>query len=441
MPLTEDAAPAQPLPMTPVPYEQRLGWFHGARFGLFIHYGLYSIPGRGEWVMFSERIPAAEYARLADRFKPDPDAVKRWIDLAVGSGTRYAVLTARHHDGFSLFRSPANDFNLWNSAGRDLVAEFTDACRAAGLRVGLYYSLLDWRFPGYFEPAKHPASAEALAKQVHGELEHLMSAYGRIDLLWYDGGWIDHGRKGTQQTAFWRSHELNQRVYDLQPNILINNRSGLTLDLDTPEQKVAASEPGRAWEACMTIGDSAGWGWLLHNPNRKTEATLIQNLVTAAAGEGNFLINVGPRADGTLDPGDADRLRSVGAWLREQGEGIYGSQRCELYDQAEPGAPLGRWTRKGTTAYLYLFRWPGERVTIPLVDETPRSARLLSTGEAVAFDHGADGRLHLRELPPSPPHPSVNAIAFEFDHEPRRRHDPDHAAWIDTQVPAGGEAP
>lgn len=428
--MSSTASNTLPLPHPSISYEGRLGWFHEARFGLFIHYGLYSLPGRGEWVMFNERIPAAEYAKLGPQLKPDPDAAKRWVDLAVAAGMRYAVLTTRHHDGFSLFDSPVNDFNLQQTLGRDLVAEFVTACRDAGLRVGLYYSLLDWRFPGYFEPKNHPDSAAALVDQVHEEVNHLMTSYGQIDLLWYDGGWIDHGRKDMVSADFWRSHALNQMVYDHQPGILINNRSGLKLDLDTPEQKVEASDEGRGWEACMTIGDSAGWGWLRHNPNRKTSATLLQNLVTAAAGGGNYLINVGPAADGSVDRADAELLRGVGEWLASHGESIYGSQRCGLYNQSEPGAPLGQWTRKGDTGFLHLFRWPGEQVTIPLVGSKVESIQLLANGEPVSFTHDPDGRLHLRGLPEPPPHPSINTLRVQFSEPPGRTAEPDHAAWI-----------
>jgi len=419
------------IPSTPVPYEERLSWFHQARFGLFIHYGLYATAGRGEWVMFNERMPAAEYAEFTNSFNPAENCPRDWARVAVEAGMRYAVLTTRHHDGFSLFNSPVNDFNIWNTKQRDIVKEFVEACREFGLKVGFYYSLLDWRFPGYFEPEKYPESAEKLVKQVHAEVEHLMSAYGRIDILWYDGGWVDHGRTDIKEFAnFWRSAELNQMVYDHQPHILINNRSGLKLDIDTPEQRVVASESGRAWESCMTIGDSAGWGWLRHNPNRKTLPTLLQNLVNCAANEGNYLINVGPRADGSFPFEDKERLQEMGRWLKKQGEGIYDSRYCELYDEREPGAPLGRWTRQGNTAYLYIFRWPGQKTTVPLVDCSPLEITLLATGESVNFKHDNSGRLHLLNLPEEPPHPAVNVLRIKFPSTPRRREEKDHAAWL-----------
>ena len=423
-------SPDSITPTTPVSYEERTTWFHQARFGLFVHYGLYSAPGRGEWLMFSERMPPEEYAQLAQDFVPDADAARQWAQLAVEAGMKYAVITTRHHDGFSLFDSPANNFNLMKTAGRDLVAEFALACREAGLRVGLYYSLIDWRFPGYFEPEIYSESAAALVEEVHAEVRHLMSAYGPIDLLWYDGAWIDHGRKDQDKATFWRAAELNQMVYDLQPRILVNNRSGLDLDLDTPEQVVKASGRGRAWETCMTIGDSAGWGWLRDNPNRKTVATLLQNLVGTAADEGNFLINIGPRADGSLDQEDAERLLEVGRWLQTCGEAIYGSQGCALYDQNNPGAPLGRWTRQGDVGYLHIFRWPGREAIIPLVKTRALAATLLNTGAPVSVSTASNGRLILGDLPDEPPHPSVNTIRVEFEGEPQSLAEEDHAAWL-----------
>ncbi|MEM6504213.1 MAG: alpha-L-fucosidase [Planctomycetota bacterium] len=430
-----------PKPQSVVSYAERTAWFHESRFGLFIHYGLFSSPGRGEWLMFNERVHPDKYARLVADFRPEPEAAKGWVELAVRSGMKYAVLTTRHHDGFSLFGSEANGFNSVTHHGRDLVGEFVDACRAGGLRVGLYYSLLDWRFPGYFEPGLHPESAEALRQQVHAELRQLMTDYGRIDLLWYDGGWIDHGRKSDgdpaaytrQVTNYWDSFTLNQMVYDLQPTILINNRSGIDLDLDTPEQEVKASEAGRAWEACMTIGDSTGWGWLRDNPNRKTTATLLQNLVQAAAGEGNFLINIGPDSRGRIDEADRSRLEAMGQWLTDNGEAIYGSQRCDLYDQRMPGAPLGRWTRQGKTAYLHLFRWPGPKFVVPLIDQAPRSARLLGQPITVFLEHDGNdpiGRLHVNGLPEEPPTPHVNVLVFEFEQAPLNHQEPDHSAWL-----------
>jgi len=406
-------------------------WFHEARFGMFIHFGLYSLLGRGEWVMSEERIPAAEYAKLAWRFNPKKLDASKWAATAKAAGAKYMVLTTRHHDGFCLFDSKVSDFtSAKTAAGRDIVAEFVTAGRKAGLRVGFYYSLLDWRFPGYFEQDKLPGSARAMVAQAHAQVRELMTNYGRIDVLWYDGGWGADGKTPMQERAkFWRAAELNAEVRSLQPHILINNRSGVSEDLDTPEQRVEASAAGRGWESCMTIGDSYGWGYIANNPNMKTVPQLLQHLVAAAAGEGNFLLNVGPRPDGAIRREEEARLRAMGQWLKTNGRAIYGSQRCDLR-----WGMLGMWTRKGNVGYLNIFRWPGEEAVIPLVATKALSARLLATGKKAAIRHEHNGRLVISGLPKKPPHPCVNVIEVKFDGEPQPLAEPDRAAWLDGKA-------
>ena len=411
----------------------RWQWFNDARFGLFIHYGLYSLLERGEWVMFNERIRPADYAKLADRFKPRPDCAKLWAKAAVSAGAKYAVFTTRHHDGFCLFDTATHGFSTPQTrCGRDLVREYVDAARDAGLRVGLYYSLIDWREPGYFEPGKYAASASNLVDTVHAQVRELMTNYGQIDQLWYDGDWVSHGRVDVDKAAFWRGKALNAMVRRLQPSILINNRCGLSADIDTPEQHVTESAPGRAWESCMTIGDSAGWGYVRHSPNMKTTTQLLQNLCTAASGEGNYLLNFGPKPDGSIRREETVRLDAMGAWLKTNGRSIYGSQRCDLPDQRLPGAPVGVWTRQGNTAFLHVFRWPGEEITLALVDTKVKRVELLGTSGRLSARREHTGRLIISGLPRLPPDPHINTLAFTFDGEPRRFVESDMAAWLDA---------
>ena len=178
-------------------------WFHEARFGIYVHFGLYSLLGRGEWTMYSERIPASEYARLADDFHPDPGCAEEWVAAAKAAGAKYMVLTTRHHEGFCLFDSKFSDFtSVKHGCKRDIVAEYVTAARAAGLKVGLYYSLLDWRFPGYFEPAMFPENKTLLVEYVHSQVCELMTNYGQIDLLEYDGGWMaNYPSESTEERA------------------------------------------------------------------------------------------------------------------------------------------------------------------------------------------------------------------------------------------------
>jgi alpha-L-fucosidase len=410
-------------------YKDRLRWFHDARFGMFIHWGLYSLLGRGEWAMYQERMPKDEYAKLAALFNPrkyDPNA---WAEMAVRAGMKYAVLTTRHHDGFCLFDSAVSDFTAPKTAAkRDLVAMYVEAFRKAGLQVGFYYSLLDWRFPGYFEPAKYKESAEAMVEQYRAQVRELMSNYGKIDLLWYDGDWISHGlvEADKDRAGFWRSREVNAMARKLQPNIIINNRSGLEEDLDTPEQHVTASRAGRGWESCMTMGDSCGWGYVHNNPNMKPVPQLLQNLCTAAAGEGNYLLNVGPKPDGSIRKEEETRLVSMGRWMVKNSEAIYGSERCDLH-----GGMIGLWTKKGQYAYLHIFRWPGAEAVIPLVDGKVVSAELLGENEGVSVRQEHNGRLVLSDLPIVPPDANVNVIKIQFEGKFGLMKEKDKAAWLE----------
>jgi len=429
--------------MKTLSYDERLKWFHQARFGMFIHWGLYSLLERGEWVMYQERIRSSTYAKLADRFSPkkfDPDA---WADLAAEAGMKYMVLTTRHHDGFSLFDSQVSDFtSVKTAAKRDFVAEYAAACRRAGLKVGFYYSLADWRFPGYFEPKRLKASADRMVEQVHGQVRELMSNYGRVDVLWYDGGWINHDQAGIDDVAgFWRSKELNAMARRLQPHLIINNRSGILEDLDTPEQHVTASKPGRGWESCMTMGFFAGWGYTKHNPTWKSPAQLLHALVSAAAGEGNFLLNIGPKPDGSIRREETVRLKAMGEWLKTNGAAIYGSQRCDLQGgtggkttTTNTWSMVGQWTRKGTTGYLHIDRWPGPEAVIPLVKTRALSATLLSTGKRLKIRQEYNGRLIISGLPENPPHPAINVIAVKFAGEPHRMAEADFAAWLEGEA-------
>lgn len=411
-------------------YADRMAWFHEARFGMFIHWGLYSLLGRGEWVMLEERIAHDEYRALADRFTPAKFDATVWADLAVQAGMKYAVFTTRHHEGFCLFDSQVSDFtSVKAAAGRDFVADYVAAFRAAGLKVGFYYSLLDWRFPGYFEPKKYKKSAEAMVEQAHHQVRELMTNYGPIDILWYDGGWLNEKKAGKSMAKFWRSKALNAMVRELQPNILINNRSGIEEDLDTPEQHVTASQPGRGWESCMTMGDSNGWGYIHHNPNFKSVTQLLQNLCIAAAGEGNYLLNVGPKPDGTIRKEERDRLAAMGAWLQVNGDAIYGSQRCELLRGMN-----GLWTRKGNTAYYCVFHWPGEETVIPYVKPEAVSAQLLGGDRRLTVRHEYNGRLVIGGLPKAPPDKSVSVIRVDFDGKPKRLEPKNDAAWIEGKA-------
>jgi alpha-L-fucosidase len=208
---------------------EQMKWWQDSKFGMFIHWGLYAIEGKGEWAMFNNKIPAEEYAKLAEKFNPQHFDATAWANVAKEAGMKYMVLTARHHDGFALWNSPSSylHFNSFETAShRDFVKEYTEACRKAGLAVGLYYSPMDWRFPGYFKPKELVENAGLMKKQGYGQVEELMKNYGKIDILWYDGGWLAHTGTDADAAWFWEPVKLNKMVRQYQRNVVISPRSG-----------------------------------------------------------------------------------------------------------------------------------------------------------------------------------------------------------------------
>ncbi|MBR1951342.1 MAG: alpha-L-fucosidase [Lentisphaeria bacterium] len=411
-------------------------WFNDARLGIYIHYGLYSILGRGEWTMYSERIPAKEYAQLADRFFPAPRCAEEWIETACAAGAKYMVLTTRHHEGFCLFDSKYSDFTSAKcGCKRDIVAEYVEAARKAGLRVGLYYSLLNWRNPGYFEPEKYPESYQEMIDTIHKQVRELMTNYGKIDLLEYDGGWDAKLTKSrAERAAFWRSHELNAMVRVLQPGIIINERACTDEDIVTPEQEIRAGE-GKMSESCMCIGDSCAWGYTRFNPNWKTPVQLIQNLVIAAQCGGNYLLNIGPAADGHIRNEEYTRLSVLGHWLKRHEEAIRSSESCDLIGSSRPGIVdlnlQGPWTRKGNIGYWCIFRWPGRTATAVKVGTPVKKVTLLNDSKELPFEWSpVTKRLKINGLPALPPDDLCSVIKVEFEDVPQLTDEPDLAAWI-----------
>jgi alpha-L-fucosidase len=371
----------------------RIQWWREARFGMFIHWGLYSIPGRGEWVQWNEQIPVNEYARLADQFNPTNFSADAWVDLAKAAGMKYMVLTSRHHDGFALFNDGTNRFTSVNSAAhRDFVDEYVKAVRRAGLRVGLYYSPLDWRFPGYIMPDLQRESAEAMREQYHRQVEELLSNYAKIDVLWFDGGetdWLSFG--GDWKGAEWKKRSKDQhytggfnwqhdQVYTmlrrLQPDLVINGRADMPEDFRSREGYGALGgfDNQHPWELCVTI--AGAWGY---QPNLKPKPLkdYIQLLAKTAGRDGNLLLNVGPDPNGRVDAAQADCLREIGAWLKRYGESIYATR----------GGPFlpGDWgasTFRGKTVYVHVLNWPEGKLVLPALPAKVVGASILTGGES-----------------------------------------------------------
>ncbi len=392
-----------------------MDWFRQAKLGMFVHWGLYSLTGRGEWIMRHELIPHEEYAKLATKFKPPRSAPREWARLAKKAGMKYMVFTSRHHDGFALFDSKASDFTSVKSpSGVDFVAEYVAACREEGLKVGIYYSLGDWRFgfPQVKGLSGTPEQGRMMLQQAHEQVRELMSNYGKIDILWYDGSWVYPSRPsdGMKEVAkYWQAEKLNKMVRKLQPQILINNRSGLPCDFGTPEQHIRP-EPGRLWECCMTIGSELGWGYLMHDPEIKTAGQLVGALVTASSQGGNFLLNIGPKADGSVPESTKSRLETLGRWLADNGEAVYGAERSEQLICRSAGIPA----RVGGRYYFIVLHWPGREFTLTNVDGRIKSAVILKTGQRLTVEHKPHGRATLRGLPAAPPDPLGTAIKIEL---------------------------
>ncbi len=399
-------------------------WFNDARFGLFIHWGAYSEYGRGEQVLFREHLDQRAYSEQACRWNPQRFSAHEWAAVAKRAGMKYAVLTTRHHDGFCLWDSKLTDYSTARQAAHhDFVRDYVDALRAAGLRVGLYYSLADWRIPAYWEGPQHdPAGWARFCAYVHGQVRELLTNYGQIDVMWFDGAWPH-----TQED--WRAAELVDMMRSLQPHILINDRLGLSAssaageetpgksrslgDFGTPEHEITPEN--RFWESCQ-VSTWRLWGYTIGERWRPADL-LLDFLVTAAGQGGNLLLNVGPQPDGQLPPQFVERMAAIGAWLDVHGEAIYG---CEAGDVCE-FITYGRQTRKGDNLYLIMRFWDGrDTLTLGGLETRVKRAILLTTGEDLAFEQTPD-HLYVKELPHKPPSDLFPVIKLECDGPPRPR--------------------
>ena len=397
-------------------YEKRMEWYQEARFGMFIHWGIYAIPARGEWVRSPEEMPEEEYMTYFNEFDPVDYDPKKWARAAKEAGMKYAVLTAKHHDGFCLFDSALTDFKSTNTrCGRDLVREYLDAFRAEGLKVGLYYSLLDWHHPDYphFEDAYHPdrnrpecgnegRDFNRYLDYLHGQVRELCTNYGKLDILWFDFSYGE-GEK-TMRGETWRAHELVNMIRELQPGIIIDNRlevSGEGFgsmwegdpkpyhgDFVSPEQIIPPNglqdKAGRdlVWEACVTMNNN--WGYAALDRHFKPASMLIKKLVECVSKGGNLLLNVGPDARGNIPPQSLAILAEIGKWMDRNSESIYGCGKAGI---AKPD--MGRITRKGNTLYYHLFENTIGCMPLPgLKQEQVKAIRWLDNGAEVHIAKG-----------------------------------------------------
>ena len=388
-------------------------WFSEARYGMFIHFGLYSLLGRGEWVMNREEWSTTDYARLADQFNPTAFDAEALCDLAVTAGMRYVVFTTMHHEGFRLYRSDLSDFSSITACGRDLTAEVVTAARARGLRVGLYHSLNNWMdAPDSVAALEDPQAYKRFIAATHERCVELATRYD-MDTFWFDGWW-------PFDAAGWQAEALTARIRAIRPQVLFNPRSGLAGDFSTPEGHMGPPHPWRPWEGCISVNDS--WGHSTGDHNWKSPAQVIDLLTSAAAGRGNLLLNVSPRADGSLAPQAIALLRTVGAWLKRNGEAIYPASQVWSMDLQKRGTHLGDWnghgpcTITGNALNLIVKRWPGTELILGGFECTVRSARILGGPTLTVTQHGT--RVVISGLPPEPIDPLCPVIRLECDRVP-----------------------
>lgn len=411
-------------------YEKRMQWFVQARFGMFIHWGLYAVPARGEWVRSNERMPEEKYMPFFREFDPSAADPKAWVQAAKEAGMGYVILTAKHHDGFCLFDSELTDFKSTNTPmGRDIVREFLEAGREAGLKVGLYYSLIDWHHPDFPHHGDryHPMRSDPAASNeerdfkrylayMHGQVKELCTRYERLDVLWFDFSY------NQLRGEAWRANELADMVRTLQPGILLNNRlevSGEGFgslaqgepapchgDFVSPERMVPPEglfDPqGRPlyWETCTTMNHS--WGYCAGDPWYKPAPLLLKKLVECVSKGGNFLLNVGPDGNGRIPRQAMDTLKYLGQWMQINGESIRG---CGPSGMEKP--EWGRITRRENVLYLHIYEnalGPLPLYGIPA--EKIRAMRLLQDGReiplSVSWVHSDYPDMAFADLGPDP---------------------------------------
>jgi alpha-L-fucosidase len=403
------ACPAPPAPASsPAPTAdqiRRLKWWKEARYGLFIHYGLYSLHGRQEWAVEKEAIPWSEYESLARRFSPKPGVAKEWVRIAQAAGARYMVVTAKHHEGFCNFDTKLTDFNsMKQGPKRDLVREYVEAARAAGMPVGIYYSLMDWHHPDGERSSVDEAARKRFIEYTFGLIRELLTNYGKIDILWYDGGM-------PLEAEGWEAERMNKMVFALQPDIVVNGRNHASGDFSTPEQSIIAANNGRAWESCMTLNES--WGYDVADDEWKSPRTHLRNLITCARDQGNFLINVGPTADGTFPEPAVRILTEVGDWLKGNGEAIFNTDPCQPWRPS-----YAMFTRRANTLYMHVHFWPGSDVSLSGLQTKVKTVRLLKNSASLAFTQDA-WRVHITGLPKEVPDHPVTTLVLECESEPR----------------------
>ncbi len=409
-------------------------WFTRDRFGMFIHWGLYALPARHEWIKNRECIPEEKYQRYFEHFDPDLYDPKEWAKQAREAGMKYAVLTTKHHEGFCLFDSAYTDYKATNTkAGRDLVHEFVDAFRAEGLRVGFYYSLIDWHHPHFTIDMLHPRRDDPdafeqnkgrdiriYAQYMRDQVRELLTNYGKIDVLWFDFSYPKHHGEGDRAwmrgkgKAEWESEELIALARELQPGIIIDNRAELEQDLWTPEQRqplewVRHEKTGElvVWEACQTF--SGSWGYHRDETTWKSPEMLIRMLVNTVSCGGNLLMNVGPTARGYFDHRAEAALKVYADWMKYNSRSIYNCTMAEPEFEAPIDCRLTQPVDDEKRLYVHLLAYPFRFLILPKMAGKVRYAQFLHDASELLFEDLENGDLRI-QLPAIKPDMIVPVI-------------------------------
>jgi alpha-L-fucosidase len=422
------AGPSTAPAETPQQRDARMKWWRDARFGMFIHWGLYAIPagewngvkskGGGEWIMHDMKIPVADYEKLARKFNPARFDARKWARIAKDAGMKYVVITTKHHDGFCLFDSDVGNYDVIDSTPfrRDVMREIADAVRDEGLTICWYHSILDWHHADAQTPERFPLYFEHYLKP---QVKEILTNYGDIGVIWFDGEWISQytAAEGRDLYAWCRSIApkviVNNRVGKGRAGMEgMNNKEGGAGDFGTPEQEVPATGfgPGVDWESCMTMNDT--WGFKTDDHHWKSAPQLIRTLIDIASKGGNYLLNVGPTADGEIPPESIERLAAIGRWMKVNGDSIYGTT-------ASPFAHLsfGRATSKPGRLYLHVFDWPADHaLSVPLRSDV-KKAYLMSDPATVLSTRRSEAGTVI-ELPSAAPDAVASVIVVEIKGPP-----------------------
>ena len=396
--------------LKPEPTQGKTDWFVHNRFGLFIHWGIYSVAARHEWVKSYERITDEEYQKYFDHFNPDLYNPEAWAKAAKDAGMKYAVLTTKHHDGFCLWDSKLTDYKATNTlAGRDLLKPFVEAFRKQGIKIGFYHSLIDWHHPEFPVDGHHPQrddeefkkrtkerDIKKYAEYLHGQVRELLTEFGKIDVLFFDFSYPEsHGMKGKGKED-WQSEKLIKMVRELMPDIVINNRTEIPQDLYTPEQFqprgwVHVNGKPVVWEACQTF--SGSWGYHRDENTWKSVDMLVKMLIDGVSKGGNLLLNVGPTARGEFDYRALERLFGMGNWMRYHNRAIYGCTQPPD-DFICPQDCRFTYNPQTKRLYLHIFSWPFKHIHLDGMADKIEYAQLLNDGSEIKMQRHDPKKAH-----------------------------------------------